>query len=242
MQLTVRAWGEGPRSAVLVHGVTSDSGTWHRVAPRLARLGYRCLAVDLPGHGRSPRDGYTLAACADALVESVPAGPDLAIGHSLGGLVLTAAVERLRPRAAVYVDPPWQLGGERDTSDPERFRRVPLQRGGDIARENPRWSAGDVHHVLAARSRWDPDAVAILHDARRHGPLLPSSAAVPSLVLRADGSELVSDADAQRLQAAGFEVRTVPGAGHNVFRDDLEGFLEALDGWVEPSRAPEAQG
>jgi hypothetical protein len=37
---------------------------------------------------------------------------------------------------------------------------------------------------------------------------------------------------ADRLRALGFEVRVVPGAGHTVNRDDFEGFLTALDGWV----------
>jgi pimeloyl-ACP methyl ester carboxylesterase len=40
---------------VLVHGVTSSSRTWWRVGPALAERGYRVLAVDLRGHGASPR-------------------------------------------------------------------------------------------------------------------------------------------------------------------------------------------
>ena len=236
MQLTTRTWGAGGRWAVLVHGVTSDSGSWHRVGPRLAERGYRCVAVDLPGHGGSPRRGYTLDECAAALVESVPGRPALAIGHSLGGLVLGAAVDRLRPRAAVYVDPPWQLGPATDPADLERFRAVPLQTGEQIARENPRWSASDVHYVLAARSRWDPESVEVLHDARRQGPLLPAEPVVPSLVVRADRSPLVPEDAVPGLRAAGFAVETVAGAGHSVFRDDLEGFLEVLDRW--PPAAP----
>jgi hypothetical protein len=37
---------------------------------------------------------------------------------------------------------------------------------------------------------------------------------------------------ADRLEAAGFEVRIVRGSGHTVNRDDFHGFMAALDGWI----------
>ena len=233
MQLSTRSWGSGQRCAVLVHGMTSDSGAWHRVAPRLAEAGFSCIAVDLPGHGLSPRAGYTLAECADALLDTVAARPALAVGHSFGALVLAAAVDRLRPGAAVYVDPPWHLGPETGPDALERFRHAPRVTGEELARENPRWSPSDLHYVLAGRSRWDPASLVLLDEVRRTGPLLPGAAPVPSLVVRADGSECVADPDADALRRAGFTVRTVAAAGHSVFRDDLEGFLAALQGYLD---------
>ncbi len=41
--------------AVLVHGVTGWHRTWWRVGPALAERGWRVVAVDQRGHGRSPR-------------------------------------------------------------------------------------------------------------------------------------------------------------------------------------------
>jgi len=46
--------------ALLIHGVTSSSRTWWRLAPELVRQGFRVLAVDLRGHGASPRVGEGL--------------------------------------------------------------------------------------------------------------------------------------------------------------------------------------
>jgi pimeloyl-ACP methyl ester carboxylesterase len=64
--LATRAWGDGADPsrplAVLVHGVTSSSRTWWRVGPALAERGFRVLAVDLRGHGASPRPVAGLAA------------------------------------------------------------------------------------------------------------------------------------------------------------------------------------
>ena len=113
-RLYVHEWGatkggdaDSRRVALLVHGITSDSGSWWQVGPELAGRGYHVYAPHLRGHGHSPRGPYSVEAWADDLVESVPAEPDLAIGHSLGGLVLAAAVDRLRPRRVVYEDPAW---------------------------------------------------------------------------------------------------------------------------------------
>jgi pimeloyl-ACP methyl ester carboxylesterase len=121
--------------AVLVHGVTSSSRTWWRVGPALAERGYRVLAVDLRGHGASPRTeaGLSVADLADDVAETVEAtvrspggtarspsaegrspgaaagGPvDLLVGHSLGALVALELVGR-RPwfaRRLMVEDPP----------------------------------------------------------------------------------------------------------------------------------------
>lgn len=46
--------------ALLIHGVTSSSRSWWRLAPELVRRGFRVLAVDLRGHGASPGVGEGL--------------------------------------------------------------------------------------------------------------------------------------------------------------------------------------
>ncbi|WP_317628661.1 alpha/beta fold hydrolase [Gordonia hankookensis] len=52
--LCTRWWGEGDRVAVLLHGMTTDSGSWWAVGPALAARGYRVVAPDLPGPRRQP--------------------------------------------------------------------------------------------------------------------------------------------------------------------------------------------
>ena len=61
--LAFESWGEeGLPLAVLVHGVTASSLTWWRVGPWFTQNGWRTVAVDLRGHGKSPRaaDGLGL--------------------------------------------------------------------------------------------------------------------------------------------------------------------------------------
>ena len=66
--------------------------------------------VDLRGHGASDRsDVYTVEAFADDLVETLPTGLDLVVGHSLGGTVLERAVGRLAPAPRALPRPGFRL-------------------------------------------------------------------------------------------------------------------------------------
>ncbi len=72
MQLAVRITGDGERTAVLLHGIMSDSHAWGSVVDDLVERGFRVLAVDLAGHGESPRaEHYSLQAWADDVVETI---------------------------------------------------------------------------------------------------------------------------------------------------------------------------
>jgi pimeloyl-ACP methyl ester carboxylesterase len=87
-RVAYRQAGAGP-VIVLVHGITSDSSTWARVMPYLAR-DFTVIAPDLAGHGESskPRGDYSLGAHASGLRDLLAAlGHERAsfVGHSLGG-------------------------------------------------------------------------------------------------------------------------------------------------------------
>ncbi|MFC7302863.1 alpha/beta fold hydrolase [Streptomyces monticola] len=227
MKLHTQEWGQGDRIALLVHGIMSDHRTWRRVGPALADKGYRVIAADLRGHGASGRGEYGAEIFADDLVDTLPKGAELAIGHSLGGLALSLAVERLAPARAVYSDPAWSLTGAR----PEMFVEFQGASRAAIAALNPRWEAEDVEVELATLALWDPDT-AYGVPGYEPGDRTPDAPAVPSLVQAAELSPLVSDELKQKLTARGFEVRTVAGAGHTIHRDDFEAFMTSLDGWI----------
>jgi hypothetical protein len=72
--------------ALLAHGYTGSKETLFRYGEALAAAGFICYAVDLPGHGASPR-AYTFMEAVHTL-EAVAReiGPvDVFAGHSLGG-------------------------------------------------------------------------------------------------------------------------------------------------------------
>ncbi len=232
MRLATYEWGAGGRVALLVHGLMGDHRLWRRVGPALAGRGYRAVAVDLRGHGASPRaDAYRPGLFADDLVETLPHGADLAVGHSLGGLALLLAAERLRPRRAVYCDPAWHAADPARRTGPEVFRQYAALGRRQIAFLSPRWSDGDLDAEVAALGLWDPAAAGFL-DGRPPTGFLPERAVVPSLVQLAGAGSLLGPREAALLAARGFEVRSVEGAGHCVMRDDFDGFMASLDGWL----------
>lgn len=86
--VSYRMAGEGPAIA-LIHGVTSNSGTWVPLMERLAE-DYTVIAPDLFGHGATakPRGDYSLGAYASGvrdLLGVLGFERGTVVGHSLGG-------------------------------------------------------------------------------------------------------------------------------------------------------------
>jgi len=236
VQLAVHESGAGSRTAILIHGIMSDHRAWHRVSAELQAKGFRVLAVDLAGHGASPRSRrYTPRGWADDVVETVTplldGPPDLVMGHSLGGLVASIAADRLAPRAAIYVDPAFAFPrGIRGVLFKLAFAIAPRPRRSALVRWNPRWSAEDVDIELATLRDWDKRTVLGFADTR---PVVPPLRLVaPSLVVLAERSLLVTEAAASGLRRLGMTVVTVAGSGHTVFRDDHAGFMRVVEEWL----------
>ncbi|MFE2224956.1 alpha/beta fold hydrolase [Streptomyces kronopolitis] len=105
--------GDGPQ-LVLLHGYSRSLTDWDPSAALLT-AGHRVLAVDLPGHGRSPDiSPWTLPGVVRDLADTLDAHgvPEaVVVGHSLGGLVAVeyarANPDRARARAAVNLDGFW---------------------------------------------------------------------------------------------------------------------------------------
>jgi pimeloyl-ACP methyl ester carboxylesterase len=201
---------------VLVHGVTSSSRTWWRVGPALAERGYRVLAVDLRGHGASPRTeaGLSVADLADDVAETVEAtvrtpnaegrspgtvagAPvDLLVGHSLGALVALELVRR-RPgfaRRLVVEDPPgsasvdWPALAAGIEADTQRAVTDPDALRRDLEAANPAWPPGEAERRVADLADCDGRAIAA---AVRPGvpfdlPGLLAAAPLPVLLLLAE--------------------------------------------------------
>ncbi|WP_159941826.1 MULTISPECIES: alpha/beta fold hydrolase [unclassified Nocardiopsis] len=232
MRLETYTSGTGDRTVLLVHGSTATHETWHAVEAELLRRGLRVVTVDLRGHGRSPRGDYSLQALGDDLADSLPAGADLAIGHSVGGVALSLAVERLRPARAVYVDPSFRLPPMHADAG-QRMRQVfATADAAHVRQRNPRWTDDDVEREVRGFAAFDPEFFDFVAAEIAGRDLLPAGPVVPSLVLRGENSITVTPQAARELADRGFTVRVVGGAGHCVHRDDLPGFLAALEGWL----------
>ncbi len=79
---------------LFVHGVDSDSDVWTPTIDLLTD--HRCIAADLPGHGKSPVSNDPAAYERSAMLEDLDAviselpRPIVFVGHSLGGYLAMA--------------------------------------------------------------------------------------------------------------------------------------------------------
>lgn len=93
------SWARGP-CAILLHGGLGHSGNWGYQVPVLVDAGYRVVAIDSRGHGRSSRDGQAfsyelMAADVLAVMDTLQIGTAAIVGWSDGactGMVLARQV------------------------------------------------------------------------------------------------------------------------------------------------------
>ncbi len=87
----VEAGKRGRQIALLIHGWSSS---WYATSPLLGLLAQRfhCIAIDLPGYGKSPAlaETTTIPAYVDLLadlIEQISDSPVVLVGHSMGGMI-----------------------------------------------------------------------------------------------------------------------------------------------------------
>jgi pimeloyl-ACP methyl ester carboxylesterase len=244
------SWGDREAPPVLlVHGVTSDSGTFWRIGPAIAASGRQVFAVDLPGHGRTQgwRGRHHFAETAVDLAAFLRASgldrEDLVVlGHSWGGMVaaeLPAA--GVRPATLILLDPPAlpRAGMELMTRDPNERHYDDLGEAiGVIGTAYPGWTEGDVLAKAEGLHRFELEAArAILLDNGDWDAGLaalsdPAAADVPVWYIRgefAHGSlipETVVPALAAR--AGADRVLTIEAGPHSPQRTHPEATVRAI--------------
>jgi pimeloyl-ACP methyl ester carboxylesterase len=241
MKLNTCTWGDpaATRSAVLIHGVTSNAASWVRVGPELAAWGFYIVAPDLRGHGDSPKaDGqYALGLMAADLADSAPVAPTLLIGHSFGGVMAILATLRgiLKPSHIVLEDPVLHFADQQTPASLLKNDEANLPR--DVAgtlRANPKWLPIDAEGKVASLRaiNWDHMRQVFADNAPwdLRADLRAVARAVPTRLILPESSFYVPPADAAAIEAdlgPGTVVR-VHGAGHSIHRDDLGAFLGAI--------------
>lgn len=100
----------GPAPLVLLHGLSFDSRMWLPAIEALHRLdpARPLLALDLPGHGASPRhascDPDEVAALVASAVEDAGLAGPILVGHSIAAVIATLYSARYPSRGVVNVD------------------------------------------------------------------------------------------------------------------------------------------
>ncbi|WP_017523781.1 alpha/beta fold hydrolase [Pusillimonas noertemannii] len=92
IQTRVLEAGAGP-ALVFIHGLGARADRWRHNLEPLAAAGYRCIAIDLPGHGFAGKANiapFSVPRCADwlaAILQQIGAEHYALVGTSLGGYI-----------------------------------------------------------------------------------------------------------------------------------------------------------
>lgn len=263
-ELFHRRWpasGQTAAHLTVVHGFAEHGERYHELATAASQRGIDVVAVDLPGHGRSPGP-RGLIEDADAVVDALlhlesevaPAGAArLLFGHSFGGalalLMLARAPDRFSGAvisapylAAAHGTPPWLLNAGVSAS-----RWLPKLRSKPI---DPTDVSGD---PLEQR-RYDEDPLvdrggvrlASLRELTRVGERVREEApkiATPTVMIHGTRDRLASFAASQALAESHehLRLRPVDGGAHNLLRDPggselMREALRHFDAWSASNR------
>lgn len=247
-------WGGAGRPVLFLHGGSAHAHWWDFTLPHLAAR-YRCVALDLRGHGESeqPSDGdYRLAAHAADVAEVVRAlglASGGVVGHSFGGWVAMVyaanagdrigALAVLDSRASIGVRSARMLEALRKlphtrypSSDEAiaRFRLLPADTTADPARIAHVAAHGIVRDADGAyRPRFDRRALTGA-GAQDLTPYLRATRC-PILAVRAADSEIVDAGalDAYRQAVPSVQVAEIADAHHHLMLDQPECLAAILD-------------
>jgi pimeloyl-ACP methyl ester carboxylesterase len=225
--LHVEAWGDGT-PVVLAHGsLATAAEEWEAQRP-LADEGYRLLAPDRRGYGRSPAaDGEDFLRDADDIATLMGNGAHL-VGHSYGGLAVLFAAAR-RPeatRSLALLEPAAFALGQHHPAGRALVDEVRRMWDQDIPDEP--WVTGFLRAVGSDPDQFPPDflaaALPLVPVVRRARPGwypdLPleelAAAPFPKLVISGGhsiGFDAICDDLAERIGASR---AVVAGAGHEI--------------------------
>ncbi len=91
---------------VFIHGLTFSKETWRPIMDRLAER-YRCVAIDLPGHGESaglPRSLEEVMQQVHRLITDLGIERPVIVGHSYGAIFVTVYAAQMPVAGVVNVD------------------------------------------------------------------------------------------------------------------------------------------
>lgn len=230
--LRYREAGEGP-VLVLVHGLGCSVDYWVRNGAWIAAAGFRVLAPDLPGFGRTegPRAGLSIVQQAYAVsvfAEAMKLGPAAYLGHSLScqTVLELASTEPERVTALILAAPTGDRRKKRLLREAIGFLR-------DIPREPPSLMPIIVDAYLRAGPiRWTRTWLA----GKRHDAFQAARAIeAPALVLVGEIDPVVpvhfAHAIAETIDSA--RLRIIPDGAHAVIYDEAVAFNGAVIEFLE---------
>ena len=238
-----RTGGDGP-PLVLSHGLTDNGLCWTRFAAALA-ADFDVVMLDARGHGHSsrltPGEAHDPGRDIAEAIEHLQLAAPIVMGHSVGARA-SLRCAGLRPDLVsqlILEDPPLLplIDPAKAADRREAFRRhverFQLMSVDEIIAkgraDSPLWHPDDFPAWAAAKQQVDPEAMPVYATPWQDEIARVSA---PTLLIGGDPAHgsLVTPALAQEARAINphITVATIPGAGHNVRRENFPDFLAAV--------------
>lgn len=246
-----------PPARVYIHGLGgASSADFVATASHPTLAGHRSILVDLLGFGFSDKPhafSYTLEAHAETvarLLDHLGLAACDVVGHSMGGSV-AITLAALRPDLVgrlVVAEANLDRGGG------PLSRHIASQSEEAFTSRGFRHLLEQVRREAKAEGGWQAIYLATLSASAPHALYRSARSLVegtrPTMRERLLGMTIpraflfgersLPDPDAQQLPAAGIRVLMVPGAGHPMMHENLEGFVTALAAALHAGDRPQA--
>lgn len=231
---------------VLVHGSGGSAERWNYQRVYFSRKGYEVLAVDLPGHGRTPgpgcRDMSSYADYVESLLKQRGIARPVIGGHSMGGgvvltmalrdpkaysgLVLVGTGARLRVLPAIFE----MVKGDMDAAA-EMMARSVYSKG---------VSADELGRAIRQLREVDPDVLYGDFEACDRFDIMKEvgSITTPAIVVvgAEDAMTPIKYAEYLRSSMPDARLEIIEGAGHMVMLEQPERFNAVVERFLESLR------
>jgi N-formylmaleamate deformylase len=256
-----RTGGDKP-PVVLSHGFSDNGLCWIRVAKALEKEYDLIMPdARGHGLSDAPQTGYDdqgRAADLAGLVEALKLDKPALMGHSMGAstTAMAAAQYPELARCIILEDPPWfsedsPWARDRLNLSPEEQKAQAEQRRADIVADksktveeiaaagrerSPTWDEIEFGPWADSKQQLSPNVIGDLGRQRAHWTEVVPRIACPTLLVIGDPDmqSIVTPATAQQAAETNalIEVVQLKGAGHNIRREQFEGFVEAVTAFL----------
>jgi N-formylmaleamate deformylase len=255
-----RTGGDRPQ-VVLAHGLSDDGLCWTPVAEALEGE-YDLIMVDARGHGRSdgPEQGYgpqNMAGDLAGVIAGLRLQRPAVLGHSMGAataLVLAGTRPDL-VGAILLEDPPaWWAASSDPGADAVRWawmramlidlkRKTRQELIAAQRAESPAWSEAELEPWAEAKLRFSFNALDRVGPGAVDWQAVLRRITCPALLITADPAlgAIVSEENTAALKTLVPQLRVaqLPGAGHNIRREQFAQFLEIVRAFLSEVTASE---
>lgn len=245
---------------VLCHGFSDDGLCWTPVAEILA-TDYDVIMIDARGHGRSdgPEEGYgSLEHAADVagVIQGLGLEKPPILGHSMGAATAMALAGTYPdlPGAILLEDPPswWAVPPAQETQTTAAPTSRRQRFGGwviDLKRktideiiamgrkQSPTWPEAELAPWAESKLRLSFNVLLSEQSEPVDWPAVVSQITCPALLITADPGlgALVTAEQAAAIQALlpNLQIENIPGAGHNIRREQGARFMEVIQMFLD---------